>query len=311
MDLRSVFRVRPNSPRGRIIRRRVLLVLGALYAVMIPVHFPWATDDPVRREDELRAFYEMAYTEGGSEAIDRSGGQRGQAKHRANVVGYVHQFAARHQLQHAKVLDIGSGTGYLQDVVPDYTGIDISSAAKRHYHKPFVAGTATAMPFPDASFDAAWSIWVLEHIPNPEAALNEMRRVIKPGGVLLLWPAYGVEPWAAQGYAVRPYSDLALAGKLNKLSIPFRQAANWLTVPANRAIRALAPLFGPTTLHYDRLAPNYVEWWQSDSDAVNGLGAMEIAQWFTSRGDECLNCSRFLPLQLPVLLEIRIHTPRG
>src|SRR5262245_45610247 len=48
--------------------------------------------------------------------------------------------------------------------------------AARHYHKRFVHGTATAMPFEENTFDAIWTVWVLEHIPNPETALSEMRR---------------------------------------------------------------------------------------------------------------------------------------
>ncbi len=138
------------------------------------------------------------------------------------------------------MLDVGSGLGYLQDAVANYTGLDISAAVAKHYHKRFVHGTATAMPFADNTFDAAWSIWVLEHIPNPEAALSEIRRVVKPGGLLYLQPAWDCKPWAAQGYEVRPYSDFGIGGKLIKASIPLRQSeAFWVAsaVP-NRLLRA-------------------------------------------------------------------------
>ena len=78
------------------------------------------------------------------------------------------------------------------------------------------------MPFHDNYFEAIWSIHVLEHVPDPESALLEMRRVLKPGGLLFLSPAWYCRPWAAQGYAVRPYSDLDLKGKVVKASIPLR-----------------------------------------------------------------------------------------
>lgn len=42
------------------------------------------------------------------------------------------------------------------------------------------------MPFEDGRFDAIWSVWVLEHVPNPEAALREMRRVVADRGLLFL-----------------------------------------------------------------------------------------------------------------------------
>jgi SAM-dependent methyltransferase len=270
----------------------VFAVVSVVFLAIVACHFPYATDDPARREDELKAFYEIAYSD--EQAIDRSSGERGKARFRQDIPQLVTHFVDRYRLHDAKVLDIGSGTGYLQDHVKDYTGIDISSAAVTHYHKPFVAGTATAMPFSDDSFDAAWSIWVLEHIPNPETALTEIRRVLKPQALLLLLPAYHVPSWAADGYAVRPYSDFGLGGKLVKASIPVRSHPVFmlLTTFPNRAIRRIASLGGPTRLHYRRLEPNYREWWQSDSDAVNSLDAAEIAMWFTSRGDDCLNCSK-------------------
>ena len=44
-------------------------------------------------------------------------------------------------------------------------------------------GDATAMPFPDGSFDRVIAAEVLEHIPADQAAMNEIARVLRPGGV--------------------------------------------------------------------------------------------------------------------------------
>src|SRR5262249_37127724 len=174
----------------------------------------------------------------------------------------VAQFVADNKLEHARTLEVGSGEGALQDVVEDYTGLDIAPTAARYYHKPFVAGTATAMPFRDSEFDSVWSIWVLEHISNPETALNEIRRVVKPGGFLFLLPAWDCEPWFADGYEARPYSDFGVDGKLVKASISIRKTRLFRAaykVPI-LAIRSLAP--SPTRLHYRRLEPNFKEYWQ-------------------------------------------------
>jgi hypothetical protein len=46
----------------------------------------------------------------------------------------------------------------------------------------------------------------------------------------------------------------------------------------------------PTHLHYRRLTPNYKHYWMADSDAANSLDRYEMALWFLSRGDQCLNC---------------------
>jgi SAM-dependent methyltransferase len=46
-----------------------------------------------------------------------------------------------------------------------------------------IAGDATSMPFPDGSFDKVIAAEVLEHIPADQAAMNEIARVLRPGGV--------------------------------------------------------------------------------------------------------------------------------
>jgi len=46
--------------------------------------------------------------------------------------------------------------------------------------------TLTRLPYADATFDAAVSGWVLEHLPDPRPGLRELTRVLRPGGKLLL-----------------------------------------------------------------------------------------------------------------------------
>jgi ubiquinone/menaquinone biosynthesis C-methylase UbiE len=50
---------------------------------------------------------------------------------------------------------------------------------------PHLAG-ADALPFPDAYFDAAYLVTVLGEIPEPQTALKELGRVLKPGGRLVI-----------------------------------------------------------------------------------------------------------------------------
>ncbi len=168
------------------------------------------------------------------------------------------------------------------------------------------------MPFPDGEFDAVWSVWVLEHVPNPEQALREMRRVVKPNGLLLLAPAWMASPLAANGYGVRPYRDFGIGGKIVKATVPIQSSPAFqaLYVFPARAIRWLSTLQNkPTAFHYRALTPNYEQYWQADSDAVNSMDPYEAYLWFKSRGDVCLNCGSdrdmFLTSGLALMIRVK------
>jgi ubiquinone/menaquinone biosynthesis C-methylase UbiE len=96
-----------------------------------------------------------------------------------------------------KWLDIGCGTGILAEAVLDLcdplavVGIDQSTAQVRQAERGpagqraiFQQAEATDLPFPDASFDVVVSALVLNFIPRPALAVQEMRRVARPGGVV-------------------------------------------------------------------------------------------------------------------------------
>ena len=207
----------------------------------------------------------------------------------ASVSAFVRQYG----LQKAHILDVGAGLGPLQDIVADYTALELSSELKRFFHKPFVEASATNMPFKDGEFDAIWTINTLEHVPKPEQALSEMRRVLKDQGLLYLQPAWQCRSWAAEGYQARPYSDFDFLGKLIKVSIPLRDSTVYralYTFPI-RLIRLTTSLVmaTPTKFQYNLLKPNYELQWQSDSDAVNSMDPYEVMLWFRSRGDDIVS----------------------
>jgi SAM-dependent methyltransferase len=196
-------------------------------------------------------------------------------------------------LHQEKCLEIGCGRGAFQHIVQDYTGIDIAESVATYLQKPFYRASATDLPFADGSFGVIWSYAVLEHVEDPERALDEIRRVLKPGGFLLLLPAWQCRPWAADGYSVRPFSDFALKGKLIKASIPIRNSVVYrsLRIMPTRLFRLLAywrrPM--PTRFRYGSLKPNYEEFWMPDSDALNSMDPFEAYLWFVSRQDTCMN----------------------
>src|SRR5262249_54351997 len=124
-------------------------------------------------------------------------------------------------------------------------------------------------------------------------ALKEIRRVVKPGGYLFLMPAFDVSRYAAGGYHARPLGDFDWKGKLTKVESFFTESTVFrsLYAPQDRLLRWVAArVNGPTRLDFVRLKPNYDQYWEADSDATTSFSQHELALWFSSRGDRCLNC---------------------
>jgi SAM-dependent methyltransferase len=284
----------------------IALILFALSAILTALHYPLHKDVfPQLAELEApRSFYEGAYRElpVATTANDEYAELARAHALQAGIPNAVAAFVQRYGLSSARVLEVGCGSGLLQDLTHRYVGTDISLSAHRFLHKPFVQAPATQLPFADNTFDAIWSIWVLEHVTNPEQALQEIRRVVKDRGYVLLRPAWGVDSWASQGYEVRPYYDLGWRGRLVKASIPVR-SSRWYKLLYTRQVRTLRTMFTvlsgrPSRLRYTRLQPNYSKFWVTDSDAAVSLDFYEVFLWFSSRGDDCVNC----PSQTDLLL---------
>jgi len=88
-----------------------------------------------------------------------------------------------------KILDVGTGVGILHNLYPDLdiTGIDISRGMLRHHKGKHLWASATDIPFPDNSFDSVVCRSVLHHLHEPKKALEEIKRVLKPGGHVVFW----------------------------------------------------------------------------------------------------------------------------
>jgi SAM-dependent methyltransferase len=87
-----------------------------------------------------------------------------------------------------RVLEVGAGqTGRRGRFAPplESAACWVSLDLTRRHH-PHLAGNVLALPFPGGAFDAALCLEVLEYVPDYPRALAELRRVIAPGGVLLL-----------------------------------------------------------------------------------------------------------------------------
>lgn len=94
----------------------------------------------------------------------------------------------------ARVLDCGCAFGFLTARLArryDVAGIDLDAgyverARKRVPGGDIRRGGAADLPWPDAGFDAAVCLDVLEHVPDPAAVVAELARVVRPGGTLVV-----------------------------------------------------------------------------------------------------------------------------
>lgn len=111
---------------------------------------------------------------------------------------HLHRYLLACELAADKiVLDIACGDGYgsamLAKHAVDVTGVDIDSPtverARSKYkanNLRFLQGSATAIPMDDSSVDLAVSFETIEHLTEQESMLCEIKRVLRPKGVLLI-----------------------------------------------------------------------------------------------------------------------------
>lgn len=97
-----------------------------------------------------------------------------------------------------RVLDYGCGSGYgaahIADVAEHVTAVDVAADAIDYARGQFsrdnldfkAIDPSHPLPFADASFDVVLSFQVFEHVPDPSRYLAEIRRVLVPGGQLVL-----------------------------------------------------------------------------------------------------------------------------
>lgn len=152
--------------------------------------------------------------------------------------GDTRQWVCRHAS--GDVLEVAVGTGLNVDLYPDevqLTGIDLSPAMLAHARRrvaesgrdvALAVGDAQRLEFPDASFDTVVCTFSLCAVPDERAAIDEMWRVLRPGGLLVLadhvvstsWPARLAQrlleiatiPLAGEHYRRRPINAVRERG---------------------------------------------------------------------------------------------------
>jgi ubiquinone/menaquinone biosynthesis C-methylase UbiE len=147
-------------------------------------------DPPPAREDDHTGATRAYYDEFSHRYEDRRGGKDPGGYHDLVddlEIDFVRRFGAG-----GDVLEVGCGTGLLLARAATFArsarGVDLSPgmlARARARGLDVVEASATELPFPDETFDVAYSFKVLAHVRDIERALAEMTRVVRKGGFVL------------------------------------------------------------------------------------------------------------------------------
>ena len=115
------------------------------------------------------------------------------------------------------VLEVGIGTGLNLPLYPTHchiTGIDLSEEMlEKAQDKIIELGLNSVMDFGDSEFDSAVATYTISAVPDPVGVLREMRRVVKPGGSIVLLNHFR--------------SDRRVVGRLEDLVSPVCTRLGW------------------------------------------------------------------------------------
>jgi SAM-dependent methyltransferase len=142
--------------------------------------------NPRPTEESLFQFYQRYLPEEGSSIESWQ-----------KMMGPVFQRAMGEILRHraeGKLLDVGTGFGFFPAEMKsrgwEVVGVEISEMAMDYARDIFgltvLPGPLEKVGFPEDHFDVVTAFYLIEHLPDPMAFLKECRRIIKPGGLLIL-----------------------------------------------------------------------------------------------------------------------------
>lgn len=159
----------------------------------------------------------------------------------------------------ASLLDLGCGRGFLLDRLADtgltgLTGMDVyEDVASGRWG--YARGDVTSgLPFDDASFECVVAGEIIEHVPDPDHLLREIRRVLVPGGTLVIstpnmvsWANRVLVPFGVQPLGTETSSEVAL-GRRHRVLGQGNQVQGHLKVFTYRALSEILERYGYTVV---------------------------------------------------------------
>lgn len=121
------------------------------------------------------------------------------------IASFVKEICDQVKDRRARILDVGCGTGANLMMLSEFgeaEGVDVSPDAltfcRERGLQNVKLGAAESLPYEDHTFDLVTALDVVEHIDDDVAGLREMRRVLRPGGRVLLFVPTFMFLWGLQ-----------------------------------------------------------------------------------------------------------------
>lgn len=160
-----------------------------------------------------------------------------------------------------RILDLGCGHGVLLDALarrlPEagLVGLDVVAPPPDARWRAVTGDIATRLPFADHSFDVVVAGEVIEHVPHPDLMLAEIRRILRPGGTMVLstpnivgWANRVLVPLGIQPLFTETSSEVHL-GRRWRILGQGNQVQGHLKVFSHRALREILVRTGFTIQH--------------------------------------------------------------
>jgi SAM-dependent methyltransferase len=197
----------------------------------------------------------------------------------------------------ARVLDVGCGVGQvvarLQTAGFEAYGVDVSQpnvTRARQITERCQVYDGKKLPYADGYFASAGALNVLEHVEEPEAFIQELVRVVRIGGRVVL-----SSPNFFRVFGFRDYHP-RMRGVRQKWK-------NWKRLREKRALMNRAP----ESMRFDRMAPIVKEPFTADDDAITATNPLEM-QFFLERAGcvvESVACTdRYVAAPIDLVLNL-------
>lgn len=159
------------------------------------------------------------------------------------------------ELRPSSLLDIGCGRGFLlgklaEAGVDGLTGVDVYDDVEDDRFAYARGDVTQRLPFDDASFECVIAGEIIEHVPDPDCFLREIRRVLVPGGTLVVstpnmvsWANRVLVPFGVQPLGTETSSEVAL-GRRHRILGQGNQVQGHLKVFTFRALREILERYG-------------------------------------------------------------------